>query len=426
MTGTKSDKHAVVLSGGGANGAYEIGVMTALFAGKAPTTHYEPLDPAIFAGTSVGSYNAAFLVSRWEVYGTAAISSLERIWLDTIGSSREKPVNGVFRIRDNPLEFISPYSYLPNPFTPLSHLVTDSVSLAWDGLQRVVNLIAAQRAPLLERTVGLFDFSSFVSLEPFRQTVHETVWFEDLRRSPKELLIIATNWELGEVRLFKKSDMTDQLGPHILLASAAIPGFFPPQPVGAQLFADGGVLLNTPIQPAVEADADILHVISLFPNIDKIPLDRPGSTLTRTYRQQVIAWATELREEIQNYQDLNDRIGIVNMLLEAGIRLQAVSPDNEFFTGEGFQGIIARPPAELEQLRDEMYRLPATKLRTIHHYYPGDDISGPLGLLDFDRDRIKLLIQRGFEDAIGHDCERNKCVQRDKLPVLFRPLARGS
>src|SRR5262249_53587525 len=152
-----------------------------------------------------------------------------------------------------------------NPFMPLGHLVVDSAVLAWDGLQRAVNLIADQSKPLLERVVALINFSSFVDMAPFLQTVQETIWYTDLRDSTKELLIIATNWELGKVRHLKKIDMTPQLGPKIILASAATPGFFPPQPVGAQLFADGGVLLNTPIRPAIEEfpEVDILHVISL-------------------------------------------------------------------------------------------------------------------------------------------------------------------
>lgn len=78
MANTNAAKHAVIQSGGGANGAYEIGVLKALFAGKSLATQYEPLDPDILVGTSVGAYNAVFLVSRWSDYGTAAIASLEQ------------------------------------------------------------------------------------------------------------------------------------------------------------------------------------------------------------------------------------------------------------------------------------------------------------------------------------------------------------
>ena len=73
MTDTKELKHAVVLSGGGADGAYEVGVMKALFNGKAPRLPGGPVEPDIFTGTSIGAFNAALLVSQWDEYGTAAI-----------------------------------------------------------------------------------------------------------------------------------------------------------------------------------------------------------------------------------------------------------------------------------------------------------------------------------------------------------------
>src|SRR5262245_6824633 len=108
MSNPNSTKHGVILSGGGANGAYEIGVLKALFAGKSEATQGEPLNPDIFVGTSVGAYNAAFLVSRWDIYGSAAIASLEQTWLDHVSSSRQKPNNGVFRVRNSPREFLDP------------------------------------------------------------------------------------------------------------------------------------------------------------------------------------------------------------------------------------------------------------------------------------------------------------------------------
>jgi len=55
-------KSALVLSGGGAYGAFAVGIMKVLFAGRSPATEYQPLDANIFAGTSVGAFNAAVMV----------------------------------------------------------------------------------------------------------------------------------------------------------------------------------------------------------------------------------------------------------------------------------------------------------------------------------------------------------------------------
>ena len=57
-------KHAIILSGGGGYGAYEVGVLKALLTGKSPTTGFEPLVPDIMTGTSVGAYNATWCPAR--------------------------------------------------------------------------------------------------------------------------------------------------------------------------------------------------------------------------------------------------------------------------------------------------------------------------------------------------------------------------
>src|SRR5258708_3986551 len=61
---TRAGRSALVLSAGGANGAYEGGVVRALFEGASPGTGRLPLAPRIFTGTSVGGYNAAVLAQH--------------------------------------------------------------------------------------------------------------------------------------------------------------------------------------------------------------------------------------------------------------------------------------------------------------------------------------------------------------------------
>lgn len=399
MTITTGEKHAVILSGGGANGAYEIGVLKALFAGKSKqATDEQPLDPYIFAGTSVGSYNAAFLVSRWDMYGTAAIASLEQLWLENISSSSQKPQNGVFRIREDLGEFANPRSFIPNPLEPFYHLISDSAALTWDGLQRAVNVVTAQ-GPLLQRVSELFDFTSFIVLEPFRQLVKDTIWFPEIRRSQKRLMIATTNWDLGRVRIFENQDMTDHLGPLAILGSTAIPGIFPPTPIGSQLFADGGVLLNTPLNPVIDAGARVLHVISLFPNVVNIPLATMSNTLATAYRQQIIGWAKTLESSIKRVRDIN------RMLAFVGLISDVLQRNKESFSAEDLESLRIK---DIEQFLQQ-YR--AYTPVTVHQYSPGDDVSGPLGLLDFDRDRIADLIEHGFEDGVQHDCILNRCVK---------------
>lgn len=81
---------------------------------------------------------------------------------------------------------------------------------------------------------------------------------------------------------------------------------------------------------------------------------------------------------------------------------------------------LSKARAEERSGKMETYR--GYRPLTVHLYFFGDDISGPLGLLDFSRNRIKDLIERGREDAIDYDCGRNECVLSPLL-TLSSPLA---
>jgi predicted acylesterase/phospholipase RssA len=413
MVTAHGGKHAVILSGGGANGAYEVGVMKALCAGLSPATNHEPLDPDILTGTSVGSYNAAFLVAQWDTYGPTAIANLEQVWLDRVSDSAQRCGNGVYRIRATPRQFVNPICFIPNPLHPFIQLATDSAFLAWDGLQRVVNVALEQEAPLLRRFTELVNFTSFVSLQPFTQTVRETIAFADIRRSEKVLRIAATNWETGALHIYANHDMTDQLGPLVIMASAAIPGFFPPVEVGSQAFVDGGVLMNTPLQEAIKAGADTLHVIYLDPKVENIPLSGLENTLETMYRMQVIGWAKALNNDIAVVRHTNQEVAYARLLADSLRTLQQRAADDSLFSGI--------PVAELER---HLQQSLAYRPLTVHRYHPRDDLGGALGLLNFDRDRIQYLIERGFNDATDYDSEAYEIILPLDLSPLS-PLARG-
>ncbi len=65
--------------------------------------------------------------------------------------------------------------------------------------------------------------------------------FEALER---ELYVVATNLQKGELRYFSKGDLIRPL-----LASAALPPVFSPVELDGELFADGGIMNNFPLEP---------------------------------------------------------------------------------------------------------------------------------------------------------------------------------
>lgn len=400
-------KVAVVLSGGGANGAYEVGVLKALMSGRSAVTDYRRLEPDIITGTSIGALNAAFLVSQWDQYGTAAVGNLERLWMERLAGNVR--TNGVYRLRGNPLELLSPSSYLPNPLPFFQRFLADSGFLAWQGLQRAVYFLTSDRNSSLEgRLIDLVDISIFISLEPLEQTLR-LIDYPAIQRSSRWLKVAATNWATGELRVFWNHDMTETFGPIALRASAAVPGIFPPAEYGSQPYVDGSVLLNTPISLAIHAGAEILHVVYLDPEVSNIPLDRLPQTFNTMQRMFQIGWASAYNDDIGDAARINRSLAA----LERARTELRPDPRQEELLLDVAQ---VRPPAD---------RPPFRPLE-IRRYHPNDPLVGDVSLLNFDRDRIANLIERGFQDAVHHDPVQSKDVFPDveqEIPVR-RPYPR--
>ncbi len=361
---TEPLRHAVVFSGGGADGAYEVGVAKALFAGLAGTgggrpgvTGGVPLDPDIFTGTSIGSFNASFLTSHWEDHRAGAAGNLESVWIERM--SWQGGVNGGYRLRVAPFELFDPRQYLPNPLRPFLRVAGDLAFLGWEGVKRSVHLVAGE-GPLLERALETFNLSSFVSVDPWQETIEAEIDFEKIRQAKKKLTIAATNWIEGRLEFFKNRDMTDKRGPAAIRASSAVPGFYPAAKVGAHSFVDGAVLMNTPLRPAIKDGAEVLHVIYMNTDVGKMAVDAMDSTLETLYRSQMIGWASAVNRDIAMARKLNDS-----------------SKYNPL---------------------------------TIHRYFPPDGLDGALGFLDIRQARLKQLIRKGFDNAVNHDCAEAECV----------------
>lgn len=398
---SKRLREAIILSGGGANGAYEVGILKALFSGKCKGITAP--EPELFYGTSVGSFNAAYLVSQWSEFGTAAISNLERTWFQEISGGAGS--NGVYRFRGDPGYFFDPTVYVPNPLRPLAELFGDGAYLAWEGVQRAVDLVSRREESLRERIASLFDFSTFITTDPWEQTIRRTVNFASIRAEENaKLSVFATNWATGALRMFDNHDMTGQLGPRIIRASSAIPGVFPQVQVGAEPYVDGGVLLNTPLMPALEAGADVLHVVYLDPDIAAIPLDALDSTVAAAYRMQAIAWAALVNRDI-------DRVSRINRGLTAFTRIQRGEPlEKAEMEGLAKGAIMVLGGEHLHTYRPI----------TVHRYHPREELSnGALGLLNLEQDHIEALIDKGFTDARLHDCVKEQCVLPDKDTVAL-------
>ncbi len=397
MSAAEGGKTAVILSGGGAYGAYEAGVLKALFRGESPATNFIPLEPDIYTGTSVGAFNAAVLTMHGDKSSALAVRILEEIWLGLIAEDESGCGNGVYKFRGNPAQFLNPGCYAPDPVTPFAQFADDALFYAQTFFTRSVSFALSQ-GNVSHRALQFLDLSAFISVDPFRITLERVIEPEAVRNSNKLLRVIATNWDDGDAKVFDNQDIGQVWGRDIVRASAAIPGIFPPVKVTDIPFVDGGVVMNTPLKPAIEADADILHVIYLDPDVRNIPLRRLSNTLDTIDRVYTIMQATKMNEDLKFAERINKGLAVIEKTARAVAEADVTKTEMEAFIRT----------ANIIQSRLKAGQL--FRKLVIHRYHPQDDIGGGLGMLDFHENSITRLIERGFNDAAYHDCGKNQCI----------------
>ncbi len=224
---------ALVLSGGGARGAYEVGVLSYLYGELTRLRGNVVPRVDVICGTSVGAINGCYLASHMA-----------------------DPVSGVKRLID---------------------LWT---SMAFEQVLRF-DLRQAMRLPRMltggSQATGLFDVQPMVDL-----VTREISWKMVARSLKRGLLrglsVSATEITTGRTTLFMDTapDVPlpsglgarvvverQPIGPEHALASAAIPLVFPPVRIGSMLYCDGGLRQNTPIAPAIRLGAERILVIGL-------------------------------------------------------------------------------------------------------------------------------------------------------------------
>lgn len=395
MTRPVDHSQAVILSGGGAYGAYEVGVMKALFTGECPSTSYDYLNPGIFTGTSVGAFSAAFLVSSSSEDICASMQLLESAWLDQVAENPRSCGNGVYRIRADPFTYFDPDCVVANPLRPFDEIRQDGAFFARDVFKKTVNFLMSAGG-LSDRTLELVDLSAFISTRPIKNLVSKTINLEQIRNSERVLRVVATNWDNGTVKVFENREMTDEDGYAILRASAAIPGVFHPTLVAGDQYVDGGLLMNTPLNCAIKAGGTTLHVIYMDPDVNNIPIRALQSTINALDRTLLIASAGKVDQDVETASWINAGLEVIERTTQGQALSNADVVAFIRVAGQIYEKLKAGSPY---------------KKLTIHRYHPHDDLGGgSLGLLNFDRDRIDLLMKRGFDDTVNHDCATSHCV----------------
>lgn len=219
------------------------GSMGAVQVGMLQALYDRAITPDLLVTTSVGALNGAFIASRAQTVDTAG--ELADIWSQ-------------LRTRD------------VFPLRPLTALLA-----------------------LLGRR------NHVTSLRGLRELVRRWVEFGTLEQARIPLSTTATDLLTGE-----ETRLSTGPAESAVLASAAIPGVFPPIQHGGRVFIDGGVTNNTPMSQAIELGA---RTVCVLPSGYACSLDEPpGSAvamaahvITLLIQQQLIADIARVPEEIR-------------------------------------------------------------------------------------------------------------------------------
>lgn len=101
---------------------------------------------------------------------------------------------------------------------------------------------------------------------------------------------VATNLHDGAKKEFDQGDIVE-----VILASMAVPGVFPPREIDGQLYIDGGLSSNLPVQSVLDMGADIVIAIDVSNSPSK-----PGKTMsvaaTANQITTIVVWQKVLEE----------------------------------------------------------------------------------------------------------------------------------
>jgi NTE family protein len=228
------NREALVLAGGGARGAYQVGVLGAIAEWLPPDA---PCPFEVLVGTSAGALNAAALAARAEDF-RAAVRVLEDVWARFRVEQvvRADPATMLRAGLHWMLSVASGGWLLPPPRSLLDTSPLRDLLLRTIPLDRIAGNVEAGRVQALAVATTSY-------------TTGRAVAFFDAAAATKE-------W--SRVR---RAGVRRRIDVDVLIASAAIPFIFPAGRVDGDYYGDGAMRQLAPLSPAVHLGANRLLVV---------------------------------------------------------------------------------------------------------------------------------------------------------------------
>jgi len=365
-----TESFAIVLTGGGARAAYQVGVLRGL-THRLPQTKFD-----IITGVSAGAINAAFLASR-QAPLSAVVEELATVWEN-------------LRLED--VLRIDARSLMRNAAAWVTKLGSGGSTVA----PRVHGLV--DTAPLRNLLERLYPENEKGEIAGIAESVR--------RCDPKAVAVTSLDYNTGRTvtwvsgcaiemwdRPLRRSILTNLSIDHVM-ASASLPIIFPAVKLGKHWHGDGGIRLAAPLSPALHLGATRLLAVSTH----------YAKTMTEADEAQVVGYPppAQILGQLVNaiFLDVIDEDSI--RLERSNDFLRSLPPEQR----RGYRVVdflIIRPSEDLGRIAGEYEKRLPRSFRYLTRGLGTRETADAdfLSLLMFVPEYLQRIIEIGERDAIA-------------------------
>jgi len=360
-----SMKRAIFLSGGGARGAYQAGVLKGI--GEILNTTTIPFQ--IVSAVSAGSINAAYLVNHADNFSEAT-HNLAALW-------SQLHCDKIFRVGN--LSLLR---------SVMRNLMSMTVRWPKEGGQYLLDT-----SPLRLLLEEHLDFSrmnwhiqqGFLSAFEIAATCYDV---------PGTVSFVHATDQIEHWEKVRHSSCETQIGCEHIMASTAFPLFFPAVPVGPYHYGDGGLRHSNPLRAAVRLGADSILIIGTR----KVKAEKTDAIIAESSE---VTFAKVLGTML-NALFLDNLERDLNMILHINKKLTLI-PD---FKGKQelwkkIDALFLRPSEDLGLLAEGKEKVLPSLLRYLMSAFGSSTRSGDfLSFLLFESIYCRELVELGYKDVM--------------------------